>query len=319
MLVDNFGRTHNYLRISITDACNLKCSYCMPESGRFVTPKNNLMTPDEIDFFASVFTGLGINKIRITGGEPLLRKDIACILDLLSRHSAELAITTNAFLADKFIDVFSGAGIKNINVSLDTMNPELFQEITKSNHFKKILSNIYLLLQKNFNVKVNFVVMKEINEHSIFDFIEWTRDFPVEVRFIEFMPFDKNKWSHEKVFSYNEILNLLKTKYNFCKIEDGLHDTSRKFRVEGHTGIFGIISTITKPFCGECNRLRLTSDGKLKNCLFSKSETDLLTALRNNEEIIPLIKSCLLNKHEERGGQFNSGEIINRSMVSIGG
>ncbi|MDQ3020687.1 MAG: GTP 3',8-cyclase MoaA [Bacteroidota bacterium] len=319
MLFDSFGRIHNYLRISVTDACNLRCVYCMPEGKNIVTSKNKMMSADEIDKLASVFINMGINKIRITGGEPLVRKDIKEILSILSEYPVELTVTTNAYLVNSFIDVFNATGIKNLNVSLDTFSPEQFSVLTKRNHFNKIFSNICLLLENNFNVKVNFVVMKDVNENSILDFIEWTKDFPLEVRFIEFMPFNKNNWSEEKVFSYKDILNLINTKYHFEKIEDRIHDTSRKFKARGHLGTFGIISTITKPFCNECNRLRLTSDGKLKNCLFSKEEIDLLTPLRNGEDVIPIIHSSLLNKKEERGGQFNSEEIINRSMVSIGG
>lgn len=319
MLYDTFGRIHNYLRISVTDACNLRCTYCMPEGKNIVTPKIKLMTADEIEKFAAIFTELGINKIRITGGEPLLRKDISDILYRLKKYPAEVAITTNALLVNDYINVFKDTGINKVNVSLDTLSPEQFVEITKRNRFSKIFSNICLLLKNDFTVKVNFVVMKNINENSIPDFIEWTKDFEMEVRFIEFMPFNKNGWTEEKVFSLEDILDLINTKYVFYKIEDAIHDTSKKYKVYGHHGTFGIISTITKPFCSECNRLRLTSDGKLKNCLFSKGEIDLLTPLRNNENIIPLIYSSLTDKKEERGGQFDSDEIINRSMVSIGG
>ncbi len=319
MLTDSFGRIHNYLRISVTDSCNLKCTYCMPEEENFVTPKNKLMTADEIDQFASVFVDLGIKKIRLTGGEPLLRKDIREIIFRLSKFPVELTITSNAFFINNFIDVFKNANINSVNVSLDSLDPEEFAILTKRDHFKRIFSNICLLLENNFNVKVNFVVMKGINENSILDFIEWTRNYRMEVRFIEFMPFDKNSWSKQKLFSYNDILSLINTKYSFYKTEDSFNDTSRKFKAEGHLGTFGIISTITKPFCAGCNRLRLTADGKLKNCLFSINETDLLTPLRNKEDIVPLIISNLNGKKEERGGQFNNENIINRSMVSIGG
>ena len=291
----------------------------MPDGKNILTVANKQMTADEIDHLASVFVSLGVNKLRLTGGEPLLRKDIKDIIERLSEYPAELTITSNAFLADKFIDVFKKANINSVNVSLDTLDPEEFEALTKRDHFSKIYSNICLLLENDFNVKVNFVVMKGVNESSILDFIDWTKDYPLEVRFIEFMPFDRNNWKKEKVFSHDDILDLVNTKYRFQKLPDLITDTSKKFKVEGHTGTFGIISTITKPFCSGCNRLRLTSDGKLKNCLFSKVETDLLTPLRNNEDIIPLIYSCLKDKKEERGGQFNSGKIINRSMVSIGG
>ncbi len=319
MLIDSFGRVHDYLRISVTDKCNFRCIYCMPPGTNVTTPLNKIMSVDEIDKLAGVFIKLGVNKIRITGGEPLLRKDITEILFRLSNYPAGLFLTTNAFFADKYINIFKTAGIKSINVSLDSLNPEEFARITKRNQFQKTFSNIIKLLENNFQVKVNFVVIRGLNENSIFDFLDWTKDYSLEVRFIEFMPFDRNNWSLQKVLSYDEILDLIRTRYEFYKAEDSLHDTSRKFRVYGHKGFFGIISTVSKPFCEGCNRLRLTSDGKLKNCLFSSVETDLLTPFRKNEDVIPLIHSSLFEKKKERGGQFSSEKIVNRSMVSIGG
>lgn len=319
MLSDSFGRIHNYLRISVTDACNLGCLYCMPDGENHITSKNNLMSAEEIEKIASVFVSLGVNKIRLTGGEPLFRKDIKTIIHKLSGLPADLSISTNAFFAEKYIEDFIKADIKSVNVSLDSLKKEEFNFLTRRDHFSKILSNIYLLLENGLNVKVNIVVMKGINDNSINDFIEWTKDHQLEVRFIEFMPFDRNHWNIEKVFSYREILELVETKYCFHKIQDSFNDTSRKYRADGHRGTFGIISTITDPFCTGCNRLRLTSDGKLKNCLFSADETDLLTSLRNGIDIIPLIHSTLNMKREERGGQFGKENFINRSMVSIGG
>lgn len=319
MLYDSFGRVHTYLRISITDACNLRCVYCMPDVKFEVTSNKKLMSAEEIETIVAIFVNLGIKKIRLTGGEPLVRKDAGNIIKRLSNYPIQLTITTNALLANEYIDVFKEANIGTVNVSLDTLNADEFFSITKRNQFEKILSNIYLLLKNNFILKVNIVVMKSINENSIFDFVEWTKDFPIQVRFIEFMPFDGNKWNWDKVFSFDEILNLINTKYSFYKIDDHKHDTSKKFRVIGHQGTFGIISTMTKPFCDECNRIRLTADGKLKNCLFSNNEIDLLTALRNNEDIIPLIFSSLKNKKLELGGQFDFENIENRSMIRIGG
>ena len=319
MLSDSFGRIHNYLRISVTDACNLGCLYCMPDGENHTTSKNYLMTVNEIEKIASVFVSLGINKIRITGGEPLFRKDIREIIYKLSELPAELSISTNAFFADKFIDVFKEADIKSVNVSLDSLKKEEFNFLTKRDHFSKILSNIYLLLENGLNVKVNIVLMKGINDGSVLDFVEWTKDHQLEVRFIEFMPFDRNHWNIEKVISYKDILAQIETKFSFHKIQDSFNDTSRKYRADGHRGTFGIISTITDPFCSGCNRLRLTSDGKLKNCLFSADETDLLTPFRNGVDVIPLIQHSLKGKKEERGGQFETDNFINRSMVSIGG
>jgi cyclic pyranopterin phosphate synthase len=330
-LIDSFGRTHDYLRISLTDACNLRCVYCMPNEKLILTPSQKLMQVDEIERIAKIFIELGIKKIRLTGGEPLVRKDAKEIIQRLSQLPVELALSTNALLADKFIDVLKEAKIKAINVSLDTLNPEEFLAITQRNDFEKIMNNISLLLSSGFKLKINMVVMKGINEKNIFDFIDYTKEHDVDVRFIEFMPFSGNKWVPEKVVGYKEMLDAIATKYDFIKLEDAVSDTAKKYKIKKHTGSFAFITTITEPFCGNCNRLRITADGKMKNCLFSKDETNLLTALRNGNDIIPLILANVKNKKQERGGQFmfddsttqnlllNVDSIENRSMIQIGG
>ncbi|MBK8981195.1 MAG: GTP 3',8-cyclase MoaA [Ignavibacteria bacterium] len=319
MLTDSFGRVHNYLRISVTDRCNLKCVYCMPDEILSGSSENKNMSVSEIYEIAKVFSDLGINKIRITGGEPFVRKEIAAIFTNLSDLPVTLAVSTNALLIDRHIDLLKNCGVKNINVSLDTLNPEEFLSITKSNSLEKIFSNIVLLIENEFRVKINFVVMKGVNENAVTEAAGLTKNFGVEVRFIEYMPFKGNKWSAGKVYSHDEILDNIRSKYNIFKLHDEQNDTSKKYGITGHAGSIGIISTITKPFCSGCNRLRLTSDGKLKNCLFSKGETDLLTAFRKGEDIKHLIISGLTEKEFERGGQFESENIENRSMVNIGG
>ncbi len=318
-LNDTFGRSHDYLRISLTDACNLRCMYCMPNEKVLVTPSAKLMQVDEIENIANIFVELGIKKIRLTGGEPLLRKDAKQIIEKLSYLPTELTISTNAILVDQYIETFISSGIHSVNVSLDTLNADEFYSITKRGDFEKIMNNIHLLLSHNFNVKVNIVLMKGINEHAIFDFINWTKNFPLDVRFIEFMPFSGNAWLPEKVFSYAEMLNLIATKYSFVKLNDAKNDTAKKYKAVNHRGTFAFITTITKPFCENCNRLRITADGKMKNCLFSQDETDLLSAMRKGHDIKPLILSCLQNKKQERGGRFDFENIANRSMIKIGG
>lgn len=318
-LHDTFGRLHNYLRISLTDACNLRCTYCMPNEKVLVTPSSKMMSVDEIVAIATTFVKLGVNKIRLTGGEPLVRKDAKEIILKLSELPVELTISTNAVLVDEYIDVFKQANISSVNVSLDTLDADEFFAITKRGDFEKIKKNIFLLLANDFKVKVNMVVMKGVNEHAILDFINWTKDFKLDVRFIEFMPFSGNAWNREKVFSQQEMLNLISEKYSFVKLIDEPNDTAKKYTVPDHQGTFGFISTVTEPFCGTCNRLRLTADGKMKNCLFSEGETDLLSAYRNGVDIMPLIISNVMNKKEALGGRFDFEKIENRSMIKIGG
>ncbi|MCF8451855.1 MAG: GTP 3',8-cyclase MoaA [Pedobacter sp.] len=327
MLTDKFNRVHDYLRISLTDKCNLRCSYCNPvdmPKGYFAGMRR--MTAEEIDQIVSVFVKEGIKKIRLTGGEPLVRKDAREILERLSKYPVELAISTNGFLVHEFLDTFKLAGIKSVNVSLDSLNREAFFSITKRDAFNRVRDNIYLLLKNNFHVKINMVVMKNINEGELIDFVSWTKDFPLHVRFIEFMPFAGNQWSEEKVFSYNEMLQLISSKFDFLKLPDEKHDTAKKYFVPGHKGIFAFISTMSEPFCSGCNRMRLTADGKMKNCLFSTNEVDILTALRIGQDIVPLINQCISKKKESLGGQFSSvyeivdvSKINNRSMIDIGG
>ncbi len=327
MLTDKFNRVHDYLRISLTDKCNLRCNYCNPvdlPKGYFTgSPR---MTAEEIDKIVAVFVKEGVKKIRLTGGEPLVRKDAREIMERLSKYPVELAITTNGVFVHEYIETFKHAGIKSVNVSLDSLNRDIFFSITKRDEFDRIMDNIHLLLLHDFHVKINVVVMKNINDSELIDFIEWTRDFPLHLRFIEFMPFAGNQWDRKKVFSYHEMLDLISSKFNFLKLPDEKHDTAKKYLIPDHKGTFAIISTMSEPFCGGCNRMRLTTDGKMKNCLFSTTEVDILGALRNGLDIIPLIKQCVTDKEKALGGQFTSAyeqidasKINNRSMISIGG
>ncbi|MGB3946811.1 MAG: GTP 3',8-cyclase MoaA [Bacteroidia bacterium] len=323
-LTDTFGRNHNYLRISLTDACNLRCNYCMPNENIKVTPTAKLMQVEEIAFIADTFVKLGVTKIRLTGGEPLVRKDAKEIIERLSILPVELTISTNAVFVDEYIETFKKSTIKSVNISLDTLNADEFLTITKRNTFAKIMANIHLLLLNNFKVKINVVVMKGINEHVILDFVQFAKDYPVEVRFIEFMPFKGNGWQKDFVFSYQEMLEKITRKHNVLKLADALNDTTKKYKIDGCKGSFAFISTITAPFCDNCNRLRLTADGKVKNCLFDTKEIDILSALRSGKDIKSLILQSVHNKKQERGGLFNQDSTIdtqqkNRAMIKIGG
>ncbi len=326
MLVDGFERIHNYLRISLTEKCNLRCTYCMPEEGIILRDRSSFMNKNEVVALAKNFVSLGVNKIRLTGGEPLVCKDAREIIFALSKLPVDLLITTNGILVDQFIECFRKAGIKSVNVSLDTLNSQKFISISKRNDFEKVISNIHLLLSNNFFVKINTVVMRGINENEICDFVELTKNYPLHIRFIEFMPFTGNGWQNEKVFNQKSILSQIESEYDFIKLRDEKHGTSKKFKAINHKGTFAIISTMSEPFCNDCNRLRLTADGKMKNCLFSMEEIDLLTPFRKGENISPLIEKCLRLKKEKQGGRFVSGNLLmegtvfeNRSMVTIGG
>ena len=327
MLVDSFNRKHDYLRISLTDKCNLRCLYCMPlDLPESFLATRSMMSVDEIITIAKVFVDLGVTKIRLTGGEPLVRKEVREIISRLSKFSIQLALTTNAVLVDEFIDLFVETGLRSVNVSLDSLDATTFEILSQRKHFSKVVDNIQLLLDRGFHVKLNMVVLKEVNHLEIPAFIEMTKNAHLHVRFIEFMPFTGNGWDQQQVFSSDEILELIRQNFQFQKLKDRPNDTARNFSVDNHVGTFAIISTMTEPFCNTCNRLRLTSDGKMKNCLFSKGEADILSALRNGEDIVPIIQQCVWQKKEARGGQMmgdlaniSAASIENRSMISIGG
>ncbi len=326
MISDSFHRIHDYLRISLTDNCNLRCFYCMPEEDYEFTPASRLMQVHEIEALASTFVDLGVNKIRLTGGEPLVRKDAKEIILALSKLPVKLTLTTNATRLHEFADTLEEANVKSLNISLDTLQPDKFNLITRRNQYQLVYDNIHMMINRGFHVKVNMVVMKDLNENEINDFVEWTKLVPVHVRFIEFMPFSGNRWTSNKVFTMQQMLDIIKDKYEIVRLKDEKHDTAKGYQVPGHKGTFAFISTMSSNFCGDCNRMRLTADGKLKNCLFSKEETDLLSAFRNGQNVIPLIHQSIRSKAKELGGQFTADfehlhaeEINNRSMITIGG
>jgi cyclic pyranopterin phosphate synthase len=298
----------------------------MPEKGIPIRPKAEFMRQEEIFDLAKIFVEMGVNKIRLTGGEPLVRKDCTAIICGLSRLPVELGITTNGILVDRFIDTFEDAGIKSVNVSLDSLQDERQKSISRRNYFHKIMTNIELLMKEGITVKVNAVIMKGINDDEIIDFVNWTKDTPVDVRFIEFMPFGGNKWNWDKKVSYREIMDRITKHWSENQIQcqtSKPNETSRNFKVAGHIGTFGVISAVTHPFCASCNRIRLSADGMITNCLFSNEKLNLLDALRSGEDVVSLIQRSIFNKKEQRAGikSFENMEAKyeNRSMVAIGG
>jgi GTP 3',8-cyclase len=326
MIIDTYQRIHDYLRISLTDNCNLRCFYCMPEEHYEFTPASKLMQAHEIEAMARIFVAQGVTKIRLTGGEPLVRKDAGAILVSLSKLPVKLTLTTNGIRLDEFLPILNDAGIRSLNISLDTLKPERFQLMTRRDKFGIVYRNIEQLIRADFHIKINMVVIKGLNDDEVCDFVEWTRDKPVHVRFIEFMPFAGNHWKSDKVVTWQEILLRIEEKYSFLPLEKEKNQIAKKYIVPGHSGTFAVISTMSANFCGDCNRMRLTADGKMKNCLFSEKETDLLGAFRRGEDIVPLIHQNVFAKARELGGQLTpdfqnlqADTIHNRSMITIGG
>ena len=328
-LVDKHQRTHNYLRISLTEKCNLRCTYCMPIEGIPLTPAAHLMSADEIFEIASHFVKRGVDKIRLTGGEPTVRKDFNQIIERLSSLPTKLALTTNGLTIHRHIDVLKKADVDVINISIDSLNREKFKKITLRDQYEQLEKNMNLLDAQGFRLKLNVVLLKGSNDEEIIAFINLSRDRNWQIRFIEFMPFDGNNWDRSKTVSLEAILKTAESHYGLSQIKrlkDAANDTAKNYKIDGFTGSFAVISTVTNPFCDSCNRLRLTADGKLKNCLFSSNDYDLLSSFRNGESLDCVIDIALRDKFAARAGLDDSNKFNNpdnhkdnRSMIAIGG
>ncbi|MBA7517084.1 GTP 3',8-cyclase 1 [subsurface metagenome] len=321
---DSFGRIHNYLRLSLTDRCNLRCSYCMPAKPEFM-PGENLLNANEIEKLVSLFVELGINKIRLTGGEPLIRKDFREIAEKISQFNASLHLTTNGFYLDDHIEHIAKY-FSSVNISLDTLKPGRFLKISQKEDFSRIHKNIDLALSKGIRTKLNVVVIREMNHDEIIDFIKLTLINPIEVRFIEFMPFKGNHWNIAHTYTSREMLLDIKKNYEIVFLGRGSQETSERFRVVDSAGSFGFISTVSHPFCSQCNRIRITADGKLKNCLFGREEYDLFPLLGNSSQLKRTIYNAFSAKHFARGTSSSISHSClkdsyshNRCMTAIGG
>lgn len=307
-LTDSFGRHHSYLRISLTEKCNLRCKYCMPAEGVPLTPKQNLLTTDEIDKIARIFVQHGVRKIRLTGGEPTIRADLTEIIERLKKIQdlETVGITTNGLVLTRNLVAYQRAGLDSVNISLDSLRPEKFEEITRRKGWQRVIAGIDLAVQLGYRPKINCVVMKNFNEDEVCDFVEWTRDRPVDVRFIEYMPFSGNKWQTEKLLPYNEMLTMIRDKFpNFKALPNGPNDTSKAYKVDGYQGQVGFITSMTEHFCGTCNRLRITADGNLKVCLFGNKEISLKDAIRSgcsDDDLTALISASVFRKKKQHAG-----------------
>ncbi|KAK4044620.1 hypothetical protein C8A01DRAFT_42529 [Parachaetomium inaequale] len=289
-LTDTFERQHDYLRISVTERCNLRCLYCMPEEGVPLSPSRELLTTPEIVMLSSLFVSQGVTKIRLTGGEPTVRRDIVPLMQqigaLRTHGLRELCLTTNGLSLHRKLEPMVEAGLTGVNLSLDTLDPWQFQLMTRRAGFSAVQKTIDRIFELNragagIKFKINCVVMRGMNDREILPFVELTREKDVEVRFIEYMPFDGNKWSKGKMFSYQEMLDLIRSRYpDLERIKGHKNDTSKTFQVPGFAGKLGFITSMTHNFCGTCNRLRITSDGNLKVCLFGNAEVSLRDIIR---------------------------------------
>jgi molybdenum cofactor biosynthesis protein A len=327
MLYDNHGRVLNYLRLAVTDRCNLRCFYCMPEEGIQYMPKKELLTFEEIDRLVSLLASMGISKIRLTGGEPFVRTDL---MKLIRRIVAiegmdELHLTTNGLLTAPHIKELKHLGVKSINLSLDTLDRDRFKLITRRDEFEKTRETLQLLLDHEIPVKINAVVMEGKNIDDIIPMVELTRSKNISVRFIEEMPFN-GEGSHYKklVWTYKRIVSHLQEAFpDIQKIQDPQNSTAYHYQVPGYQGKVGVIAAFSRTFCGTCNRLRITAQGELKTCLYDHGVLNLKELMRKGESDESL-KKCLLKAFGERPkdgfeAEKKRGQMVTESMSTIGG
>lgn len=334
-LQDRFGRTFDYIRIAVTEKCNLRCTYCMPEEGVDFKNGEQLMSGEEILRAIQILASMGIRKVRYTGGEPTIRKDI---VDLV-RGAAQtpgirsINLTTNGLLFEKYAKDLLDAGLTGINFSLDTMDAEKFKRITRRSGSEKVLDSIKLALDLGFpSVKVNNVLMAGFNDDELFDFTELTKDYPVTVRFIEFMPFDAHQiWeTGEHFYSAEQLVNNIKKRYPGIEPAPGTRTEHHIFKAPGYKGKIAVIPAFTRSLCGNCSRIRLTADGSIRNCLYSEQEYGIRDLLRNgakDDDIVDVFRKAFSEKAKDGFAakkismvkRVNVSDIGRVSMTQIGG
>ncbi len=329
MLYDNHGREINYLRLAVTDRCNLRCLYCMPAGGISYQPQQALLSYDEMERLVRLLAALGITKVRITGGEPFVRKDLVSFLKRLRAIDGiqELHITTNGVLTAPYIEALQALGIISVNLSLDTLNRQRFKQITRRDALPQVMESFHKLLQHNIPVKINTVVMAGKNTEDIILMADLTRTYPVSVRFIEEMPFN-GSGSREPTptWTYRQILEMLRQHFPAIRaIENPPHATASYYQIPGHLGTVGIIAAFSRTFCGTCNRIRLTAQGTLKTCLYGKGVLDVRHLMRSGATDVGIQEAFLQafsQRHKDGFAAEQSQEgayAVYESMASIGG
>jgi GTP 3',8-cyclase len=327
-LVDTFGRLHDNLRVSVTDRCNIRCFYCMPETGVKFEPRDKILTFEEIERFVRIAVSLGVRKLRLTGGEPLVRKDLAKLVRKLTAIDGieDLALTTNGvLLTDQAAELYD-AGLRRINVHLDTLDRERFKHITRRDDLPRVLKGIDECLRLGYGpIKINAVAVKNLVEPDIVPLARFGREHGIEIRYIEFMPLDsQGLWEHDRVLLTDDMIAMLEKEIGpLAEIPD--RDTrapATEYRFADGIGRIGFIASVSRPFCLNCNRIRLTSDGKLRYCLFAIEETDVRSLLRDGGTDDAIRDAIRASVHAKwLGHEINSSQFVAppRPMYSIGG
>lgn len=332
MLTDSYKRHHTYLRLSLTERCNLRCRYCMPPEGVPLQPSESLLSNEEVLHLTKLFCAQGVDKVRLTGGEPLLRKDLVSLVESLSEIKGlkQIGMTTNGITLGRQLEDLVDAGLTHVNISLDTLSEQKFLDLTRRPGLHKVLQSLDAASQtlRKGRVKLNCVVMRDVNDDELEDFCLLTQQYPVDVRFIEWMPFSQNGWNQNRFVAYQEMLQRL-SPLQLERVQDGPNDTTKWYKLpsDSSMGRIGFITSMSQHFCGTCNRLRLTADGQIKVCLFGASELSLRDVLRSTttskEDLQLLIYHALQQKKYALGGHGSAQGIAdagdNRPMTLIGG
>lgn len=329
VLKDSYGRAIRDLRVSLTDRCNFRCFYCLPHGEPPIAPKEQMLSYEEIEYICDIFVSLGIEKIRLTGGEPMMRRDIETIIGKLSRLKPrlhDLALTTNGYFLPGRAQGLKDAGLDRITISIDSLKPETFKRMTGVDVIDKVLEGIDAAKRAGLApIKINAVIVRGYNETEVADFAEFAREHGVQMRFIEFMPLDSgHEWSKEMVVPGREILARIEERFSLAPLEAKRgSETSARYRFEdGAPGEIGIIAPVTEPFCGACSRIRLTADGQIRTCLFSTVEHSLRDVLRNNAtraEIVDYISGVVWKKEPRHFINDPTFAQPTRTMSFIGG
>ncbi|MBZ2199197.1 GTP 3',8-cyclase MoaA [Occultella gossypii] len=328
-IVDRYGRVHRDLRISLTDKCNLRCTYCMPAEGVPWLHKENILTTDELVRVAEVAAALGIVEVRLTGGEPLLRPDA---VDVVARMSTivgedgplEVSMTTNGIRLPQLAEPLVEAGLTRVNVSLDTLRRDRFHDLTRRDKLPEVLAGIDAAFAAGLApVKINAVAMRGVNDDELVDLVTFARDAGAEMRFIEQMPLDAgHTWTRAAMVTGEEILAELERVFDLTEFGDRGTSPAERFLIDGGPTTVGVIRSVTLPFCGACDRVRLTADGQLRNCLFAREESDLLGVLRSggtDDDIAALMHTCIAGKLPGHGIDDPGFLQPDRPMSAIGG
>ncbi|MCI0358716.1 MAG: GTP 3',8-cyclase MoaA [Planctomycetaceae bacterium] len=327
-LIDQLGRVHTNLRLSVTDRCNIRCFYCMPDENVRFKPRHELLTFEEIERFVHVAAGLGVNKLRLTGGEPLVRADLPKLVARLAAIEGirDIALTTNGILLAAQVQALKDAGLTRVNISLDTLSEETFRRISRRDGLDRVLEGIHAAKRVGFTkIRLNAVAIKGITEPEVGPLTQFARDHGMEMRFIEFMPLDAEEhWQHDQVLGGEEIRRLIEEAIGPLEPAERPDPSqpATDFNFADGRGSVGFINPVTQPFCEDCNRLRLTAEGQIRNCLFSTVEWDARAVLRgggSDDELARLIRDCVWAKKPGHG--IDSADFVRpqRAMYQIGG